>query len=44
MQYNDSIYNFVKDALGNVTKVIHGGEVVGEYSYDAWGKCNRKIV
>ena len=42
MQYNDSIYNFVKDALGNVTKVIHGGEVVGEYSYDAWGNATEK--
>ena len=42
MQYNDSIYNFVKDALGNVTKVIHGGEVVGEYSCDACGNVTEK--
>ena len=42
MQYNDKIYNFVKDALGNVTKVIHDGDIIGEYSYDAWGNVTIK--
>jgi len=37
LQYNGSNYHFIKDLLGNITKVVHEGVIIGEYSYDAWG-------
>lgn len=30
-------YNYIKDSLGNINKIMYEGETIGEYIYDAWG-------
>ncbi|MGM9899285.1 MAG: RHS repeat-associated core domain-containing protein [Bacilli bacterium] len=35
--YSDYYYQFVKDPLGNITKIMKDGIIIGEYVYDAWG-------
>ena len=35
-------YNLLKDLVGNVSKVMINGKLVGEYIYDAWGNIERK--
>ena len=39
IRYDGYNFNFVKDTLGNVTKLMYQGKVIGEYVYDAWGNC-----
>ncbi len=39
----DHFFNLVKDSLGNISKVMYRGKIVGEYIYDAWGNCETKI-
>ena len=36
-------YNLIKDTLGNISKVMYRGKVIGEYSYDAWGNVSTII-
>ncbi|MDD7314829.1 MAG: hypothetical protein PUH11_03785, partial [Bacilli bacterium] len=36
-------YNLIKDTLGNISKVMYRGKVIGEYSYDAWGNVTTII-
>jgi YD repeat-containing protein len=39
MQYNGSMYFYVRNAQGDIIKLINSsGTVVVEYAYDAWGK------
>ena len=38
INYNGYDYNFIKDTLGNISKVVYQGRIIGEYNYDAWGK------
>ncbi|HAL74157.1 MAG TPA: hypothetical protein DCM45_03570, partial [Clostridiales bacterium] len=39
MQYNGSMYFYVRNAQGDIIKLINStGAVVVEYTYDAWGK------
>ena len=37
ISYNDCNYNLLRDSLGNISKIMCGGKLVGEYLYDAWG-------
>lgn len=39
IRYDGYNFNLVKDSLGNVSKVMYKGKVIGEYVYDAWGNC-----
>ena len=39
MNNEEKHYNLLKDSLGNISKVIYKGKVIGEYNYDAWGNC-----
>lgn len=39
----DHYYNLVKDSLGNISKVMYRGKIIGEYTYDAWGNCQVKV-
>ena len=40
LRYDGCNFNFVKDTLGNVSKIMYQGKVIGEYIYDAWGNCD----
>ena len=33
-------YTYVIDPLGNITKLMYNGLIIGEYVYDAFGNCN----
>ena len=38
MSINDSMYYYVKNLQGDITKIVnHQGKVMVEYTYDAWG-------
>lgn len=38
MSLNDAMYYYVKNLQGDITKMVnHQGEVMVEYTYDAWG-------
>jgi len=37
VKYDNKNYVLVKDPLGNVSKVMCDGYIIGEYLYDAWG-------
>ena len=37
VKYDNKNYVLVKDPLGNVSKVLCDGYIIGEYLYDAWG-------
>ena len=39
INYDGYTFTFVKDSLGNVSKLMYQGKVIGEYVYDAWGNC-----
>jgi len=39
LSYNGKNYNYLKDVLGNVTKVTYEGRILAEYVYDGWGNC-----
>ncbi len=39
----DHYFNLIKDSLGNISKVMYRGKIIGEYTYDAWGNCSIKI-
>ena len=34
--------NYTKDLLGNISKVMYRGKMIGEYIYDGWGNCEVK--
>lgn len=34
----DHYFNVIKDSIGNITKLMYRGKVIGEYIYNAWGK------
>ena len=38
--YNQKYYQLIKDSLGNVSKIMYYGFIIGEYSYDAWGNVS----
>ena len=39
MSINDSMYYYVKNLQGDITKIVNeSGNVLVEYTYDAWGK------
>ena len=37
IRYDGYNFTLIKDSLGNVSKVLHNGKIIGEYLYDAWG-------
>lgn len=37
IRYDGYNFTLVKDSLGNISKVLYKGKVIGEYVYDAWG-------
>ena len=38
MSINDSMYYYIKNLQGDITKIVnHQGKVMVEYTYDAWG-------
>lgn len=37
IRYDGYNFTLVKDSLGNVSKVMYKGKIIGEYLYDAWG-------
>ncbi len=39
ISYNGKNYNYLKDVLGNITKIAYQGRILAEYVYDAWGNC-----
>lgn len=39
INYDGCNFTFLKDSLGNVSKLMYQGKVIGEYVYDAWGNC-----
>ena len=38
-RYNNANYQYVKNALGDVVGIVHNGQLVAHYTYDAWGTC-----
>ncbi|MCM1260424.1 MAG: RHS repeat-associated core domain-containing protein [Prevotella sp.] len=38
----DHYFNLIKDPLGNISKVMYRGKMIGEYIYDGWGNCEVK--
>ncbi len=40
IRYDGYNFTLIKDSLGNVSKVLYKGKIIGEYLYDAWGNCN----
>lgn len=41
LRYNGYNFIFIKDPLGNVSKIMYQGKTIGEYIYDAWGNCQK---
>ena len=41
VKYDNKNYVLVKDPLGNVSKVLCNGYIIGEYLYDAWGNHHK---
>lgn len=39
LRYDGCNFTFIKDPLGNVSKIMYQGKTIGEYIYDAWGNC-----
>ena len=39
IRYNNHNFTLVKDSIGNISKVMYRGKIIGEYIYDAWGNC-----
>lgn len=39
IRYKENNFNLVRDAFGNISKVMYRGKIIGEYVYDAWGNC-----
>jgi hypothetical protein len=39
IRYNNMNFNFLRDGLGNVSKVLYHNKLLAEYNYDAWGNC-----
>ena len=39
INYDGCNFTFLKDSLGNVSKLMYQGKLIGEYVYDAWGNC-----
>lgn len=39
IRYDGYNFSLVKDSLGNISKIMYKGKVIGEYLYDAWGNC-----
>ena len=39
----DHYFNVIKDSIGNITKLMYRGKVIGEYIYNAWGEVETKI-
>ncbi|MCM1350220.1 MAG: polymorphic toxin-type HINT domain-containing protein [Prevotella sp.] len=39
LSYNGKNYNYLKDVLGNITKITYEDRILAEYIYDAWGNC-----
>ena len=39
LTYNNVAYSLVSDVLGNVSFILKGKNVIGKYSYDAYGNC-----
>ena len=39
LRYDGCNFTFIKDPLGNVSKIMYQGKAIGEYVYDAWGNC-----
>ena len=42
LRYDGCNFTFIKDPLGNVSKILYQGKTIGEYIYDAWGNCQVK--
>ena len=43
VKYDGSVYFYRRDAQGNIPAIFDSiGNIVVEYSYDAWGKCTIK--
>ena len=38
-RYNNVNYQYVKNTLGDVVGIVHNGQLVAHYTYDAWGAC-----
>lgn len=39
LKYDGYNFTLIKDSLGNISKVMYKGKIIGEYLYDAWGNC-----
>lgn len=39
LRYDGYNFTLIKDSLGNISKVMYKGKIIGEYLYDAWGNC-----
>ncbi len=37
LRYDGYNFTLIRDSLGNVSKVMYKGKIIGEYVYDAWG-------
>lgn len=44
IRYDGYNFTLVKDSLGNVSKVMYKGKIIGEYIYDAWGNFEVKEI
>ena len=44
IKYDGHTFTLVRDSLGNVSKVMYKGKIIGEYLYDAWGNCVVKEI
>ncbi len=42
LRYDGDNYTYIKDSIGNISKIMHNGKIIGEYIYDAWG--NHEVV
>ena len=44
LSYNGKNYNYLKDVLGNITKITYQGRILAEYVYDAWENCQVNMI
>ena len=44
IRYDGYNFTLVRDSLGNISKVMYKGKIIGEYLYDAWGNCKIKEI
>lgn len=44
IRYDGYNFTLVRDSIGNISKVMYKGKIIGEYLYDAWGNCVVKEI